>query len=186
MTIGILVCGEIRASLQAQFGSYTEMVQAMLAERRTAVFDVQAGKLPASAKDCAAYVVTGSNAGVYDDLPWIPQLMDFLRSARGEAKLVGICFGHQAIAQALGGQVVKSPNGWGLGLQRYSLASRTPWMDHTGPVAIPASHQDQVASPPDDADLIAYTHSPHTRRSITAMPFPSSSIPNSRQSLRPR
>jgi GMP synthase-like glutamine amidotransferase len=100
-------------------------------------------------------VITGSSAGVYDDLPWIKDLMAFLQSARGGAKLIGICFGHQVMAQAFGGSVIKSPNGWGLGLHRYELPVRPHWMDDAPVVAAPASHQDQVVTLPPDAQVIA-------------------------------
>ena len=43
-----------------------------------------AGALPASPAACSAYVLTGSPAGVYDDLPWIAPLLGFLRQARGQ------------------------------------------------------------------------------------------------------
>jgi GMP synthase-like glutamine amidotransferase len=93
-------------------------------------------------------VITGSNAGVYDGLRWINDLMAFLRNARGSSKLIGICFGHQAMAQALGGSVIKSPKGWGIGLHRSELHARPYWMDDDAAVAVPASHQDQVVTLP--------------------------------------
>ena len=112
MTIGILQCGSVPADLEPRFGTYGDMMRRMLGpERAYRVYDVQAGAFPAQATDAAAYIVTGSAAGVYDDLPWIPRLFDFLRSARHRAKLVGICFGHQAMAEAFGGSVVKSDKG---------------------------------------------------------------------------
>ena len=122
MTIGILETGRPPVALHAQWGTYDDMVRAMLGRDRTyRSYDVQAGALPAAPAECSAYVITGSPAGVYDDLPWIPPLLDFLRKARGRAKLVGICFGHQAMAKAFGGEVVKSPKGWGLGMHRYEI-----------------------------------------------------------------
>jgi GMP synthase-like glutamine amidotransferase len=112
MTIGILLCGDFPATLQAEFGSYSSMVRKLLGSRSAAVFDVREHQLPRSISACEAYVITGSSAGVYDDLPWITDLMGFLRSARGRSKLIGICFGHQAMAQAFRGSAIKSPNGW--------------------------------------------------------------------------
>ena len=88
MTIGILLCGEIPSTLEAEFGGYSAMIRRLLGPRTATVFDVQKGQLPASTSTCEAYVITGSNAGVYDDLPWIKDLMAFLRSARGGSKLV--------------------------------------------------------------------------------------------------
>jgi GMP synthase-like glutamine amidotransferase len=155
MTIGILLCGSFPATLEAQFGPYSDMVRKLLGSRSVTVFDVRQRQLPRSISACEAYVITGSSAGVYDDLPWINDLMAFLRNARGASKLIGICFGHQAMAQAFGGSVIKSPTGWGIGLHRYELPARPYWMDDAAAVAVPASHQDQVVTLPSDARLIA-------------------------------
>jgi GMP synthase-like glutamine amidotransferase len=125
-------------------------------------YEVFAGSLPERPEDHDAYIVSGSPAGVYEPLPWIGQLTDFLRAARGKAKLVGICFGHQAMAQALGGEVVKSDKGWGVGLHDYAVASRQPWMDLADRVSIPASHQDQVVTqPPGTTVTLASAFTPY-------------------------
>ena len=155
MTIGILLCGGFPATLEARFGAYSNMIQRLLGSRCATVFDVRERQLPKSPSACDAYVITGSSAGVYDDLPWIKDLMAFLRSARGGSKLIGICFGHQAMAEAFGGSVIKSPKGWGIGLHRYELPVRPHWMDEAAVVAVPASHQDQVVTLPPDARVIA-------------------------------
>jgi GMP synthase-like glutamine amidotransferase len=156
VTVGILQCGDPPEALRAEYGSYGAMVARLLGPARsTVVHDVTAGALPASATACNAYVLTGSPAGIYENLPWIPGLIGFLQQARGWAKLVGICFGHQAMAQAFGGQVIKSPNGWGMGLQRYHVRHRAPWMDDAVEVRVPASHQDQVVACPPGARVTA-------------------------------
>jgi GMP synthase-like glutamine amidotransferase len=155
MTIGILLCGAFSATLEAKFGSYCSMIRTLLGPRSTSVFDVRERQLPRSVSACDAYVITGSSAGVYDDLPWITDLMAFLRNARGRSKLVGICFGHQAMAQAFGGSAIKSPKGWGVGLHRYNLPAPPSWMDDAAAVAAPASHQDQVVTLPSGARVIA-------------------------------
>jgi len=156
MMIGILECGFPPSELRPQFGTYGGMMRQLLGPSRDAVtFDVAAGALPADAAAFSAYILTGSAAGVYDDLPWIPGLLQFLQGARGRAKLVGICFGHQAMAEAFGGAVIKSPKGWGVGLHRYDVIDRASWMDDAEHVDIPASHQDQVVACPPGARVIA-------------------------------
>ncbi len=163
MTVGILQCGDPPEALRAGHGSYGGMMQRLLGPGRdTTVYDVTAGALPRGATAHEAYLLTGSPAGVYEDLPWIAGLTGFIQQARGRAKLVGICFGHQAMAQAFGGSVVKSPSGWGIGLQRYEVKHRAPWMDDAAHVDAPASHQDQVvALPPGSRVVLANPFTPH-------------------------
>lgn len=152
MKIGILQCGEIPEELAATHGRYGAMMRRLLPPGRDAILhDVTSGVMPASPTACDAWMLTGSAAGVYDDLPWIAPLTEFLRRARGQAKLVGICFGHQIMAEAFGGRVVKSPQGWGIGLHRYEVRASASWMGDAAPVCVPASHQDQVVEAPPDA-----------------------------------
>jgi GMP synthase-like glutamine amidotransferase len=152
MKVGILQCGAVPAELAATHGSYSMMMHRLIpAGLETRLHDVTEGDLPASPTECDAWFLTGSPAGVYDDLPWIAPLMQFLRQARGRARLVGICFGHQAMAEAFGGQVVKSPKGWGIGLHRYAVQERAAWMENAADVHVPASHQDQVVVAPPGA-----------------------------------
>jgi len=156
MTIGIFETGRPPEALRAQWGTYDDMIRTMLGrDREYRSYDVQAGELPADATECSAYVITGSAAGVYDDLPWIPPFLDFLRKVRGQAKLVGICFGHQAMAKAFGGDVVKSPKGWAVGMHRYEIVEPPPGMREPLAFAIPAFHQDQVVTLPPGARVLA-------------------------------
>lgn len=152
MDISILETGTPPDSLIGLHGRYGDMIAAMLGTGPLPTYDVAADPLPEPAAH-QAYIVTGSPAGVYDDQPWIARLLDFLRAAQGKATLVGICFGHQAMAQAFGGQVQKSEKGWGIGLHEYAVRSRQKWMDEALAVSIPASHQDQVVVKPPDADI---------------------------------
>ncbi|MCX7371855.1 MAG: type 1 glutamine amidotransferase [Alphaproteobacteria bacterium] len=153
MRLGILECGRSPPELQQRHGSYAAMLATLLGHPAR-IWPVLDGVLPDSPTECDAWLLTGSPAGVYDPLLWIPPLFDFLRAARGRAKLVGICFGHQAMAQAFGGQVVKSPKGWGVGLQEYAVTP-APWMDDApASIRVAAMHQDQVVEKPADARLV--------------------------------
>jgi GMP synthase-like glutamine amidotransferase len=154
MRIGLLETGAPPEPLQPAFGRYGGMFQTLLGpDHSYATYDVQAGQLPAAPGEQDAWLITGSAAGVYDDLPWIAPLSDFLRAARGQVPLVGVCFGHQIMAQAFGGQVVKSERGWGVGLHRYAVERPQGWTDAPS-VAIPASHQDQVVTLPPSATVV--------------------------------
>src|SRR3954468_19866838 len=145
MEVGILRTGTPPEDLAARFGTYEDMFERLLGPGfTTRVYDAEAGVLPARGDSHPAFLITGSPAGVYEPLPWIAPLLGFLREARGKAKLVGICFGHQAMAQAFGGQVEKSERGWAIGLQDYALDAHAPWMGEDPPerIAVPVSHQD--------------------------------------------
>ncbi len=156
MKLGILEAGKPPRSL-ASFGDYPAMFRALLGENAYAyeTYTICDGDFPASADACEAWLITGAAAGVYDPDPWIPALMDFLRTARGRVPMVGVCFGHQAMAEAFGGKVIKSPKGWGVGLHHYAVEAREGWIDATPEVASLAWHQDQVVQAPPGATRVA-------------------------------
>ena len=155
MKLAILETGRPPGDLVRRFGDYPAMMTRMLdGEFEIDTFDVAAGEFPADPSDYEAYLVTGSPAGVYDPLPWIEPLKQFLRDA-GDRKLVGICFGHQIMAEAFGGHVEKSDKGWGIGLQHYEIDRVEPWMDEMASIDVPASHQDQVVAQPPHTKVIA-------------------------------
>ena len=155
MKLAILETGRPPGDLADRFGDYAAMMKRMLGDGfNIDTFDVAAGQLPDDLSAYDAYLITGSPAGVYDPLPWIAGLSDFIRAAHG-SKMVGICFGHQIMAEALGGRVEKSDKGWGTGLHDYAILRAEPWMDGAETIAVPASHQDQVVAQPPDTRLIA-------------------------------
>jgi GMP synthase-like glutamine amidotransferase len=154
MKLAILTTGTPPGDLADRFGDYSDMFAALLGDGfEIESFDVQTGELPKPG-DHDASLITGSPAGVYDPLPWIAPLMDFIRSVDG-VKMVGICFGHQVMAESLGGKVEKSGKGWGAGLHQYDIDIVEPWMDPVGSIAVPASHQDQVVVQPPHTEVVA-------------------------------
>ncbi len=112
--------------------------------------------------DVDAILITGAAAGVYDGLDWIAPLEDFVRSAHARGTpMVGVCFGHQLIAQALGGVVRKSDKGWGIGRHVYQVTPENGIVDGDQ-LAIACSHQDQVIEAPAGArTILSSEFTPH-------------------------
>jgi GMP synthase-like glutamine amidotransferase len=161
MLVGILETGKVNDTLVPRHGGYPPMFAGLLGpagpELSYRSYDVEGGAIPASPAECDAWLITGSRHGVYDDLPWIEPLEEFLRAARAAGRpIVGICFGHQILAEALGGKAVKSDKGWGVGVHDYAVTRRPAWMTGApATIAIHAFHQDQVIAIPDDATVLA-------------------------------
>lgn len=152
MLIGILETGEVNDALRGAHGAYPAMFERLLGGHGFAfrTWSVVRGEMPESPGDADGWLITGSRHGVYEDHPWIKPLEAFIRAARDQgAPMVGICFGHQIMAQALGGDVGKSDRGWGIGRHEYK--------SHASPLAILAFHQDQVARPPEGAEVTAWS-----------------------------
>jgi GMP synthase-like glutamine amidotransferase len=157
LKIAILETGAPPPGMEERFGRYGQMFEHLLGRKAFdwTVIDVRAHPLPARPEAFDGYLITGAAAGVYDPEPWIAQTRTFLEEAKGKAALVGICFGHQLMAEAFGGEVIKSPKGWGIGLHRYDILNHRPWMDGAQTITAPASHQDQVVVQPPNTTVLA-------------------------------
>lgn len=161
MKLGILKTDAVRPEWVPEFGEYPDMFIALLAQADSglefAVYDVELGQYPEDIDEADAYLITGSKSSVYEDKPWIASLMEFVQeSHRRRKKLVGICFGHQLVAQALGGKVEKSPRGWGVGLHTHHFTTAPSWHDQGDmDLDILVSHQDQVVKAADNTRVLA-------------------------------
>ena len=158
MKLTLIQPTDVPEPLRQRFGPYDAMFKRMF-EREGFAFETvrlaDGAPLPdPTALD--AVLITGSSAGVYDNhLSWMEPLRQFIRAAyAAKTPMVGICFGHQIMADALGGDVRKSEKGWGLGRHVYVVTQRPPSIGGDLPeFAISCSHQDQVIVPPDEAEI---------------------------------
>ncbi len=196
MRLGLLETGHVPEEMIADHGGFPEMFRALLQGVDPAVditpFAVVDGEFPGSPEACDAWLITGSKHGVYDDLPWIEPLKTFLRAARtAGVPMIGICFGHQIMAEALGGRAEKSAKGWGCGVHDYQVQQRPGWMPDAGrEFAMHAMHQDQVTAIPEDATVLATspfcTHAmlsygdPERPEAISIQPHPEFAMPFAR------
>lgn len=113
-------------------------------------------ELPASVDECDGYLITGSPASVIERAPWMTALGDFCLRAMQTRPVIGICFGHQLLCQALGGEVREAEVGWGVGVHGYAVKAQDDWMDPPlGEVAMLTSHMDQVTRLPPGAEVLA-------------------------------
>ncbi|MCP4319032.1 MAG: type 1 glutamine amidotransferase [Hyphomicrobiales bacterium] len=111
---------------------------------------------PQSIDDYDGYVITGGSSSVNDPDAWIAHLKDFIQRLDVKKKpVVGACFGHQAIAAALGGRVGKNTDGWGLGIAATSFARHMGWMDPAHEeLALYSAHKEQVLELPEGAIVL--------------------------------
>jgi GMP synthase-like glutamine amidotransferase len=157
---GLLVVGHVDPKSTHIAGDYPELFDALLAPHgiEIATYNViDDGRLPASVDECDVWVCSPSRLSVYDDEPWIAAVEDLVRECVArDHPFVGICFGHQLLAQALGGRVERSPGGWGVGVRSYDVLAPAAW---TRPprsrFSLLASHQDQVVDVPAGARVVA-------------------------------
>lgn len=151
MKIGILVAGILPDTLTDRFARYGDMYEELLDGRGFTFrhYECHAGQLPASPDEADAWLVTGSKSGAYEDLPWINALKAKLRTfAESNRPIVGVCFGHQILANLMGGRVEKFAGGWARGRTAYKTAQGTC-------LHAIAWHQDQVLALPDGARRLA-------------------------------
>jgi len=157
--IGLLMVGHVDPKSVHIAGDYPELFADLLDGHEVELvrYDVDLGQFPGSVDECDGWLCGPSRSSAYDDLPWRADAESLLREiVRTESPYVGICFGHQLLAQALDAPVRAAADGWQVGARDYELVARPAWMDGPDePITLIASHQDQVFALPDGADLLA-------------------------------
>ena len=141
---------------------FSDFVKSVFPSRAASIreYKVAQGEFPKSAEECELWFITGSPKSVYEDIPWIHNLREFVvKLNEKKVKTIAICFGHQMVAHALGGTVSKSPRGWGVGIRSFDMLTHKPWMNASGAtsqkLSLLFSHQDQVETLPPGAELLA-------------------------------
>jgi GMP synthase-like glutamine amidotransferase len=157
MKINILLCDTFAGLLPPEIPSHVSMFERIFAlvdpDVQFDVFDVQQHSYPSTLSDKELYLITGSNASAYDDTAWVARLREFIRRLYAEKmKIAGVCFGHQVVAQALGGRTVRAAQGWGVGVRAAQVVDdgAMRYFPH-GQMRLLYHHHDQVEALPPDA-----------------------------------
>ena len=156
--IGLLVCGKFSDEMHASVGTYQDLYIKLLGTESFDYrsFQVNEGELP-TIDDADAWLISGSRHGAYEEHDWIPPLENHIRAAyAAKQPIIGICFGHQILAQALGGRVEKFDGGWEMGQVKYELEGpfENVVQDNANLLAF---HQDQVVELPETAKVVGRT-----------------------------
>jgi len=171
MILGILDADTLRDDLQSEYVSYAQMMIQLFEQLPDLAiginnkiefksFHVRNGVYPAHMDECDAYLITGSKSSAYDDEPWIHDLSDYIKTLyQQNKKMLGICFGHQLIAQSLGGKTQLAPQGWGIGVHSYAVNPNAEVKkilpDLKNGFSLLVSHRDQVTIIPPQAQKVA-------------------------------
>lgn len=150
MQLGLLECDHVDDRFRSIDGDYADMFAKLLPWADLVPYDIVRDEHPSSPDECDGWVVTGSRYSVYDRMPWLDRLHDFVRTVRAaERPYLGICFGHQLLAHAVGGRTARADSGWGVG------AHDTAFVEPLGGARLLYLHQDQVVETPDGGVVLA-------------------------------
>jgi len=162
MVIGLLQCDHVPADLQPAYGDYDQMFRTLFLplapDWQFKVYDVVNGHFPEKAEECDGYMATGSKSSVYDDEEWIQRSKAFIRELYQKSiKYTGVCFGHQLLAESLGGKVEKSLEyGWNVGVHQFCFTQHPSWMEpYQTHANLLMMCQDQVVKLPENSTILA-------------------------------
>lgn len=155
--VGLLVCDHVVPEIHGVAGDYEDMFVRLFSTRpeiELIPYDLPAGQFPSSCHDCDSWIITGSRRSVYEDDDWIHRLADLIPDlVESGRRMVGVCFGHQMLAHALGGKVERAEEGWGVGVKEVFVPEPPEWLSGTS-FRILNSHADQITELPRGARVL--------------------------------
>lgn len=158
MRIGLLLTDFVPDEYLEFGGEYVDLFAAMFVDQDVALvpYDTYRRELPDAVDECDGYLISGSRSSVLDDEPWIAEFKQFIRAAvAADVPMFGVCFGLQAMAEALGGSVEQFSGGWGGGVSTMTVDERRSWMGgESTSVSLIMSHGDQVVELPEGATCL--------------------------------
>jgi GMP synthase (glutamine-hydrolysing) len=163
MKVALLVCDDSSRAFPHHQGSYLDMFVRLFSFIKHNVelipFDVRFNNYPDDWGIFNGFLTTGSSFSVYEDVPWIQELKNFTcKLYESGHKFFGVCFGHQLIAESLGGKVAKAPQGWMVGVKQTDIILNKSWMDpQSSHCMVISSHQDQIIQLPPKAEVIGFS-----------------------------
>ena len=165
MKLGILNADQVKPEFVKEFGEYPDMFaeifRAIDPDISLITYELVNGEYPADVDEVDGYVITGSKLSVYDDVPWVHELKSFVKQLHEKKKkLIGICFGHQMVAEGFGGAVEQAEQGWCVGVHSNQLnKDAESYGLHGQAVLLRSNHKDQVTELPEGAIVLAGNNS---------------------------
>ncbi|KAJ7678223.1 class I glutamine amidotransferase-like protein [Mycena polygramma] len=174
-TIALLVCDTLLPAVVGAHGDYPVLFTSLLhaagthlritditAKCKLEPYDVVQLAYPTDAQldGYDGVLITGSKASAYEDVEWINRLVEFVKRVAVEKptlKIVGICFGHQIIARALGGRCVANGGKWEVGPTPLALTPLGKEVFGVDSLYIEEMHQDHVPEVPPTFHLLGST-----------------------------
>ena len=170
LTIGIYLAGRTYHNIKLDYGDFEDWFSRELEKHgvETRIFDVREGQY-VDDEPVDGLVITGSSSSVCTDpADWVAPLLDNLQQLMNRnLPMLGVCFGHQALAAASGGKVEKHPRRRELGTTELFL---TPdgkesllFNGLTSPFYAQETHEDVVTSIPEDCGYKVLAENEHNR-----------------------